>query len=277
MDPANLQSLDEYDDWIVAEHGAANIIAAGVTNHVDHPQLIGTTYHRSLEPAHAVHYSLLQTVYDNTINRYPENVFLQTVMTNPASQVSTAMQWLSTGELYITRYNQNMDKLDPNGNLGGCTHVHTWSHEEKKQAALAAFSAFNRPVDFSNTVYAAGAPAPPPHDPRAPDAEPDHAPPYTPPTPIPPAGPIPPNPPGADPTDPFAQLGPLPSTKLFRTYAGLCRQYEPWERALLRANQKKRKASMEAHLAKYGCPKPRRVCTTKFGGCAPRSRKSCNC
>lgn len=52
----------------------------------------------------------------------------------------------------------------------------------------------------------------------------------------------------------------------FKTPAGYCRKWEPWERAILQAAQMKNKKEMEAYMNKYDCMPPRTRCkvTTRY-------------
>lgn len=51
----------------------------------------------------------------------------------------------------------------------------------------------------------------------------------------------------------------------FKTPAGFCRKWEPWERAILKIAQEKNKKDMEAYLESVNCQKPRRAC--KYTSC----------
>lgn len=53
----------------------------------------------------------------------------------------------------------------------------------------------------------------------------------------------------------------------FKTPAGFCRKWEPWERAILKLAQDKNKREMESYLEKIGCAKPTKRCFTTTRYC----------
>lgn len=101
--------------------------------------------------------------------------------------------------------------------------------------------------------------SPPPPQPVPSDPSP------APPPPADASNPIaePPNRPlGQDPLGSFgANVAGLPSAEgWYKTPAGYCRKWEPWEKAIVQTAMKQKQKQNEALAEKYGCAPPRRVC-----------------